>query len=538
METSTLYTVMLKELVLGVPSFTLFFVVNLACTLLVAGISLFRFLKNNYILARFSVCFTVFICFFYQVPLVLFSQQLEVSLSQPWFYAAVVNGGALALSLWSIVTRRLDFRGEPSSFPEKQALLYLVTGLLGLASLAIYLSSVPLECTGLYALFFDPWLTLLARELSVKLIGTSLSTYALGAYANAVAPIFILLSVWLVRNSLLCRRFFGVLVGAVAGILAIFAVLISGTKGLLMPTMLLLVAGAYFWCKTWLSRLSTIVLAVAFLVFSLVTFELLKERGAIVGGAYDFAGCAAKTGSCQKSQDMLESMKSREQSLGLPNVYIQPLQLRLDCLCSADGDETSCPTQVLGREGGGEVPLAELAKQTEILIDKQAERSATFVSALFNRMLVVPFQVSVWNFMYAESETVDGAKTLPFARRFLGESLNMPELVYQKYGVVYSQGDKTSTSTAPTSFFLSYPAYLGWLGLLIALGAVVALDLFIARFAYFIGASLIPLLVGSVLVLCMNFMTSDFVTVLISHGGAAGILVLSIHALLLKKNSR
>lgn len=532
-----LNAVMLKELVVEAPSFTLFFFINLVCTLLVAGLCLFRFLQNNYILARLSFCFTMFICFFYQIPLVLFSQQLEASLSQSWFYAAVVNGGALALSLWGIVSRRLDFRGELASFPEKQAPLYLLTGFLGLASLAIYLSSVPLECTGLYALFFDPWLTLLARELSVKLIGTSLSTYALGAYANAVAPIFILLSVWLIRNSLLRRRFLGVLVGAVAGTLAIFAVLISGTKGLLMPTMLLLVAGAYFWCKTWVSRLSTIVLAVAFLLSSLVTFELLKERGGVVGGAYDFASCSVKTGSCQKSRDMLESMKAREDSLGLPNMYIQPLQSRLDCLCSGDGDEASCPTQVLGRKEGMML-LGERAKSSAMLLDKQAERSATFVSALFNRMLVIPFQVSVWNFMYAESEMVDGAKTLPFARRILGESLNMPELVYQKYGVVYSQGDKTSTSTAPTSFFLSYPAYLGWLGLLIALGAVVALDLFIARFAYFAGVSLIPMLVGVVMVMCMNFMTSDFITVLISHGSAAGILVLSIHALLLKKITR
>lgn len=521
-----LNAVMLKELVIEAPSFTLFFFFNLACTLLVAGICLYRFLQNNYILARLSFCFTAFICFFYQIPLVLFSQQLEASLSQSWFYAAVVNGGALALSLWGILSRQLDSRGQRSTFPEKQALLYLVTGLLGLASLGIYMSSVPWECTGLYALYFDPWLTLLARELSVKLIGTSLSTYALGAYANAVAPIFILLSVWLIRNSLLRRRFLGVVVGVAAGFFAISAVLISGTKGLLMPSMLLLVAGAYFWCKTWVSRISTIVLAVAFVVSSLVTFELLKERGAVVGGAYDFASCSMRTGSCQKSQDMLESMKAREYSLGLPSMYIQPLQARLDCLCSGEGDEASCPTQLLGRKGA------------TMPINEQTGRSVAFISALFNRMLVIPFQVSVWNFMYAESETVDGAKTLPFARRILGESLNMPELVYQKYGVVYSQGDKTSTSTAPTSFFLSYPAYLGWLGLLIALGAVIALDLFIARFAYFAGVSLTPMLVGIVMVMCMNFMTSDFITVLISHGGAAGILVLSIHALLLKKITR
>ena len=138
--------------------------------------------------------------------------------------------------------------------------------------------------------------------------------------------------------------------------------------------------------------------------------------------------------------------------------------------------------------------------------------------------------------MYTETETFNGWKSLPFSRRILGESLNMPELVYQKYGVIYSQGDRTITSTAPTSFLLSYPASLGWVGFVLALVCIVMLDAVLAILTAHIKPSLVPLLIGVVLIMSINFMTSDFVTVLISHGGAVGILLVGISGFLLRKN--
>lgn len=512
---------MLGELAIELPSLTVFFLFNVLCALLVAATCLFRFVKSSYVLTRFSFCFVLFVCVFYQVPLALFSTQVEVSLQRPWAYSLIVNGGAMLLALWGIFSRRFDFNQGEASYPAQPMRIYFTTLLFGVLCLVVYLSGVPWNCTGLFALIYDPWLTLLAREFGVKLVGSSLSTYLLGAYANAVAPILVLLSVWLIRDSLLRRRVLTGVVGVLGGVFAISAVLISGTKGLVMPSMLMLVAGCYFWCRTWLSRIVTIVFAVVFVVSTLVSFELLKERGSTVGGAYDFAACSVEVGTCKKSHELLESMKARDYSLELPTVVVQPMLDRLECLCNGGGD-ASCPSSEM---------LADWTRP------HRPDRSLTFINAVFNRMLVIPFQVSVWNFMYAETEQFDGLKTLPFARRVLGESLNMPELVYQKYGSVYSAGDKTSTSTAPTGFFIAYPAYLGLAGFLLALVVVIALDLFLARFARFIGASLVPVLVGGIMIMCMNFMTSDFVTVLISHGGAAGILVLLVHALLLKRNS-
>jgi len=510
----TLGSLMVKELAVASPTLSPFFLFNLICALAVAISCLTRFFSNNYVSARLSFCLAAFLFFFYQAPLVLFSEQVRVSLIHPWIYAFIVNGSALALTLWVILSRRLDFDDGPCSFPENSQLLYLGAGALGFGALWIYLAGVPWQCTGLFALLYDPWLTLVAREFSIKLIGTSLATYSFGAYANAIAPLLVLLSVWLIRNSLLRLRFVVALIGVTGGILAIFAVLLSGTKGLLVPSFLMVMAGTYFWCNTWFSRIATTLFAVAFVVFNLITFELMKERSSVVGGAYDFAACSKTAGTCNMSLEMLKSMKARDHSLGLPGAFVEPIQSRLVCLCSGDGDQGTCPAGSLGQVVGGQ-DLTHLA-----------ERSATLGGAIFNRVFVVPFQVSVWNFMYAETEPVYGAKTLPFARRIFGESLNMPELVYQKYGSIYSMGDKTSTSTAPTSFLLAYPIYVGWFGFALAISIVIALDFVLARLARFIGATLLPMLIGTVLIISMNFMTSDFVTVLISHGGAAGIFAL------------
>ncbi|MBV4503470.1 hypothetical protein HU751_001225 [Pseudomonas sp. BW13M1] len=528
------------------PVFSGFWAFNVVCTLLVLTTCAVRFSKNKYILARLSFCFPLFVCVFYQVPLVIFSGQLDRALAEPWAYALVVNGGAVALVSWGWLSSRFDFKAEGSEFPVAVNGVYSFTALAGAALVFVYLWRVSWECSGLYALMYDPWMTLLAREFSVKLIGTSISTYALGAYVNTVAPMLALLSIWLLKASV-PHHPLRAIIAVLVGFLAILAVLISGTKGLLVSSMLMLLAGAFFWCRTWISRLLMGGFAVAFVMASLVAFEVLKERESVVGGHYDFAACSVKAGTCQKSKELIESLALRDYSLGLPSKYIGPIAARLECLCASEGAVEECPSSVLSSPAQsvaitpGQAPKQEQEQAPVVQAQAVAasqNRSLIFLQAIFNRMLVIPFQVSVWNFMYAESEEVDGFKTLPFARRVLGESVNIPELVYQKFGSVYAQGDKTSTSTAPTSFFLVYPAFLGVMGMAIALLAIIVLDLILARLASSMGSGLIPILVGVVLIMCVNFMSSDYITVLMSHGGIAGLLMLSFYTLLLKKNSR
>lgn len=523
---------MLTQLVVELPQLSFFFVVNLIATLCCVVYFSWRIFSNNFIAGRLSFCFAVFACIYYQIPLVIFSHQLMGALQNPWYYSLVVNGVVLLLAIYGFTTRYLDLKMEIPTIPENQPKIYLAAGLLAVIALSVYLKGIPWACTGMYALLYDPWLTLLAREFSIKLIGTSLATYSFGAYANTLAPIFVLFMFLFVRHSVARCQYYYLALAIPMAFLAISFVLLSGTKGLLLPLFVMLFCGAYFWSKTWWARLLTVVISILFVGASLVSFEVFKERSSVVGASYDFAACSVKTGTCKKSLDILDSMKHRDYSLGLPSMFVKPIKSRLECLCDGTCSEQTSQAFALGLMRAGTLDLLKLGG-----LDAMQERSKTFLEAVFYRIFVTPFQVSVWNYMYSETESYEAWKTLPFAKRIFGESINIPELVYQKYGVVYSLGDRTSTSTAPTSFFLGYSATVGWIGFLIAVGCIIVLDIFLAKFAHFIRASLRPILIGVILIMSMNFMTSDFVTVLVSHGGIAGIVSLGIYSILLRKSA-
>lgn len=515
---------MLSKLVIEPLVISAFLFFNLVCTLATIFFCLFRFGLNNFVLTRLSFIFAAFICLFYQIPLVLFSPQLEVSLQHPWNYALTVNGGMLVLTLWGVLSRRFDFYQNTPVVFEISYVAYILTGAMGLGLLWVYFLGIPYYCTGIYALLFDPMLTLLARELSVKLLGTSWATISLGAYANAIAPLFVLFSIWLIRDSVLTLRPLKAVVGALGGFIAIATVLTSGTKGLLLPSLFMLPVGTYFWCKTRLSMILTISFCLIFMLFCVTIFEIFREKNPVSGGTYDFAACSVEIGSCQKSHELLESMKTKDSSLGITVAFVIALQSRLTCLCKAGGDVEICPTP----------SRQNFFRRPEI---QESFRFTSMSEAILYRAFVVPFQVSTWHFMYSEHESVDGIKTLPFAKKVFGASLNMPEIVYQKYASIYSLGNITSTGTSPTSFFFTYPAYLGWAGFLLALGCIIGFDLFLAKFAMFVSASLIPPLTGIVMIICINFISSDFATVLISHGGLAGIFAIFILNLFLRKRT-
>jgi hypothetical protein len=144
--------------------------------------------------------------------------------------------------------------------------------------------------------------------------------------------------------------------------------------------------------------------------------------------------------------------------------------------------------------------------------------------------LVIPTQVAAWHYLYVEEMGSPGFAAMPFARRLTGSSVNMPELVYQKYGSVFAHGDKTSTSTSPTSFLLAYPAYLGVVGLVLSLLAVIITDIIVSVLLLRVPNALYPIGVGLAAVISFNFILSDFVTVMLSHGGAVAIALMAFFA--------
>ncbi len=553
MELELATSLMAKRLVVEPPTFSLYFFFNLFSTLFVWVIALIKLRRNTYILARLSFCLAVLISLLFMLPLVIFSQRLESSLSEPWKYALAVNGAAMLLMSWVYLSRHFDVFASGSFSPPKTSQIHLITGVLSIFLVWAYFFKVPWNCSGIYALLYDPTYTLLARELVGKLAGSSYATYSLGSYAGAVAPVFIFFSIWMVGKYFSSRKFLAVLICILCGFLAIAALLVSGTKGFLMPTTLMLASAFYFYLKTWRSRLLSFAMTALFFYCSLATFQLLKDRETYaVKGRYDFATCAVKINACESSLSLLESMKGQTHPLGLPFSAVGPIQSRLKCLC-AEGESKSCSSTVQVEKRTVQVEKSTVqVEKNKMQVEKSTENYAmskatlsvnlevlssqlnSFTKAILYRIFVVPFQVSVWHFMYAESEAVDGVKTLPFARRLTGSSLNMPEIVYQKYGSIYWEGDKTTTSSAPTSFIWAYTAYLGWVGFCIALFSILSLDIFLSAIAKNSGRDILPIFIGTISILSVNFLASDFVTTLVSHGGIAGILILLIYAALIK----
>lgn len=139
----------------------------------------------------------------YQIPTAIFSSEFYVSLMHAWKWSIMIHAVGFSLLAWcAVASLRVEVRSQniQFDFPDLGFVArWFPVGLL-LLMVAVYFHAVPYDCTGLYALWADPWMTLLAREFSVKLIGSSLATYALGAAANIVSPLIVAFSVFQAKN--------------------------------------------------------------------------------------------------------------------------------------------------------------------------------------------------------------------------------------------------------------------------------------------------------------------------------------------------
>ena len=104
----------------------------------------------------------------------------------------------------------------------------------------------------------------------------------------------------------------------------------------------------------------------------------------------------------------------------------------------------------------------------------------------------------------------------------------MPKLIYQRYATLYNQGDKTASGTSPTSFLLAYPSYIGLFGLLLSMMGVFCFDFVTSGILRSMKKPMIAVAGGLMVVNSYNFMISDYLTVMGSHGAFASILVLGL----------
>ena len=276
----------------------------------------------------------------FQVPLAFFSPIFERSLANYIQLSVSVHAIIIISLAWVAYTPGLTQQIFPSRAPQSPLLRmiskrsYLLLMALIATLTGVYLWRVSWECTGLYAMMVDPELTLLARETSIKLVGTSLATYGYGMLANVLCPIMAYVCVIKLQADWLQRRFLLIPLWLGVGLLSMIIVMLPGIKGNMIPTIMFMSLGALIACKQWISRILAVILVFGLSLSFFSAFEVLREREGFAGKQYQFGKCAQRLEACTEAQTLLDSMKARDLSLGVNRIRLAGLNQGLKSACN------------------------------------------------------------------------------------------------------------------------------------------------------------------------------------------------------------
>ena len=479
----------------------------------------------------------------FQWPLALFSPIFEKSLTDFWFFAASIHLPVLSGILWVVITPRQTqrLRISDETTPLLSRNISVVSQLIVLLFFAglttAYLGQIGWRCTALYALMVDPELTLLAREVCGKLGGARIQAYAFGVLVNVVCPLTTYFSLCGFLSSLAKQRYVWATAWTAIGAIATLTVLLTGAKGNLLPTLIVIFIALLVTQGTWKRRIAVIICVTGFGIFLLSTFEMIRENRAIFNGRYDVGTCMARLNACDEGHRLLSSLRSRNLTLGVASSRIIALERDLCRACLPQENQrtefqTLCAAEeasALPREKQETIPKASSTDTTasdSAIGGSIADRARKVMLGIIIRIGASPVQIAGWHYKYVEEFGSPGVSALPVAK-FLGfQRTVMPSRVHDAYYHLYASGDKTSTGTAPTSFLLAYPAYLGPAGGLLAMLALLFFDFLACAVLGRLPASLKPAGIGLIAVGCMNLILSDFGATFISHGTAAALLLL------------
>lgn len=451
----------------------------------------------------------------YQMSSLFYGGNLVSGLPNSVFFFAVLNITPILLGLWLLISSK-HFKVCGSKAEHDVPHVEYINGLQPIAILsgiavsivAFWTYQIPLQCTAGWALFFDPEKVLIARELAGKLSNTPFTSRLIGVYVAVIVPLLIFLCAsWIltyirdlkVKNVAISFFLFFLIVTSFGFLL------LTGIKGAILPTMIACMAGALSmpikWSRKIISIITTAFLGVGIIMIFQATIVANKDDVE----PYGFGYCARIFDSCADAALLVSSATKREGSLGLK--YNQLISLNSEL-------KHSC--------GYGAV----LDKNGEKRADKNVALSfGSIYEGLFSRAFKVPLQVAAWHYLWVAESGSPGWRGIPIFSRMAGNH-NTSEQVYQAYGRVYSGGDETSTSTAPSSFLFVYAAYLGWAGLLFSVLLVVIFDYIACLFLMKAKAPLVFGFSGIMAVVSYNFISSDFFTVLGSHGGLAILFII------------
>ena len=195
-----------------------------ASCLLTLALLLFLVGRFRYLVVKPSVVVIVAFHFMIQWAATIRAGDVEAYLPNPWAFGLLAQGFPLfgllvtpflgqriARNVWL----RIGQGGQSSQGPRTRATLFLLLCIVLIT--VLFLSTVPVRQTGLYAIVFNPSLAVQAREESLKLVPNPLVRYSYNFLVSAFAPMAaVLLSVSLV---VAVQRLRVVRVGAIVGVL-------------------------------------------------------------------------------------------------------------------------------------------------------------------------------------------------------------------------------------------------------------------------------------------------------------------------------
>jgi hypothetical protein len=186
----------------------------------------------RYLLIKPSVFFLFCFHLFIQWPAAVFAGEIERFLSDPWSFGVMAQafpliglagslcyGGRSARIVW----QRLQHPAPVRRMLRRRAIRLLALCIV--LVVAYYLSIVPFARTGLYAVFFDPSASAVARQTSLALLDAPLLQYSYSFVPTVFAPLMaVLLAAALGRSLLELRP-----IASLALLLALAGVLVASS---------------------------------------------------------------------------------------------------------------------------------------------------------------------------------------------------------------------------------------------------------------------------------------------------------------------
>ncbi len=211
------------------------------------------------------------------------ASQLAAFLPDPWTFALLAHGFPLAGLLVSVgfgrrqareVWHRLQHPVAVPRYARRGALGVLAGSVMVLA--LFYLLQVPFQSTGLYAVFFDPANSALAREYSLKLLDSPALQYGFSFMALVFSPLLAVLLAEAIGSNFVRRR----LVAAAGFTLALGGVLVvvslTGARSFAVTLLLTVVLAWYLRRGLPVKVLQVVVLLVCVLTLPTL-FTIFRE---------------------------------------------------------------------------------------------------------------------------------------------------------------------------------------------------------------------------------------------------------------------